>query len=203
MRRVLTILLVIAILSTGVIFAANVNGLYKGFPIANVKLNGVKINSDVPAILFDSRTLLPVRAVTEAVNSVVQWDQKTQTATIIKPSINMIFAGDVVEEENGLTIRDAGSYFNTLGSGRWENLYVEIGPMESKTYEYRVAVYDPKGSLIGTSAVEKHVIDKRGLVVYLPIDNMTYSIPGQYKFKFQIKYDGEFQSIGETVAVVE
>ncbi|MDD3168861.1 MAG: stalk domain-containing protein [Eubacteriales bacterium] len=203
MRRIITILFVIAILSTGVIFAANVNGLYKGFPIANVNLNGIKITSDVPAILFDSRTLLPVRSVTEAMNSVVQWDQKTQTATIIKPSINMIFVGDVIEEKEGLTIKGAGSYFNTTGSDRWENLYVEIGPMERRAYEYRIAVYDPKGGVVGTSAVETQMIDKRGLIAYIPVENMTYSLPGQYKFKFQIKYDREFQSVGETVAVVE
>lgn len=203
MKRILTVLIVITLLSTGVIFAANVNGIYKGFPVANVTLNGTKITSDVPAIIFDSRTLLPVRAVTEAVNSVVQWDQRTQTAIIIKPAINMIFVGNVAEAEEGLTLTGAGSYFNTVGTERWENLYVEIGPMDSKTYEYRVVVYDPKGNVVGSSAVESQVIDKRGLIAYIPVENMTYSIPGNYKFKFQIKFDGQFQSVGETVAVVE
>lgn len=203
MKRVIMILAAIAILSTGAIFAANVNGNYKGFPIANVNINGVKITSDVPAILFDSRTLLPVRAVTEAMNSVVQWDQRTQTAIIMKPSINMIFIGDLIEEEDGLTIKGAGSYFNTIGKDRWENLYVEIGPMEKRTYEYRIVVYDPASKVVGTSAVESQVIDQQGLIVYLPVENMTYSLPGNYKFKFQIKYDGKFESVGETIAVVE
>lgn len=204
MKRIIMLITILAVLSTGVVFAAvNVNGTYKGFPIVNVTLNGSKVSADVPGINFDSRTLLPVRAVTEAMNGVIQWDQKTATAKIIKPTINMIFVGDVVEEEEGLTIIGAGSYFNTIGPDRWENLYVEIGPMESRTYEYRVVVYDPKGNVVGTSAVQSEVINQEGLIAFLPVDNMTYSYAGNYKFKFQIKYDGNFATVGETIAVVK
>lgn len=205
MKRIITIISIAVILSAGVVFSASsVNGNYKGFPIVNVTLNGTKINSDVPGINVDSRTLLPVRVVAEAMNSVVQWDQKTATAEIIKPTVNMIFAGDITQESGGhITIKDAGSYFNTVGTDRWENLYVEIGPMEGKTYDYRVIVYDPKGNVVGTSEVQSENIDKGGLIVFIPVENMAYKYPGEYKFKFQIKYDETFQTVGETVAAVE
>jgi hypothetical protein len=205
MKRIFIIISLAAVLSTGAVFAAaSVNGNYKGFPIVNVTLNGTKVNSDVPGVNFDSRTLLPVRAVAEAMNSVVRWDQKTATAKIIKPAINMIFAGDITQESGGhITIQDAGSYFNTVGKDRWENLYIEIGPMESSLYDYRVVVSDPKGNIVGTSEVQSETVGKEGLIVFIPVENMTYSYPGNYKFKFQIKYDGTFQTVGETVAVVE
>ncbi len=204
MKRIIMMIAIVAVISTGAVYAAvHVNGVYKGFPVVNVTLNGTKISSDIPGINFDSRTLLPVRAVTEAMNGIIQWDQKTATAKITKPTINMIFIGDVSEEEDGLTLRGAGSYFNTIGSNRWENLYVEIGPMEKKTYEYRVIVDDPKGNPVGTSAVRSEVIDNEGLIVFLPVENMTYSYPGVYRFKFQIKYEGTFRTVGETVAVVK
>jgi hypothetical protein len=204
MKRIISIIAAVAVISTGVVFAANINGNYKGFPIANVTLNGQKVSSDVPGIIFDSRTLLPVRAVAEAMHSVIQWDQKSMTAKIIKPTVNMIFAGNVTQESAGhLTITDAGSYFNTVGTGRWENLYVEIGPMESATYDYRVVAYDPKGNTVGTSVVRSERIDKSGLIAYIPVENMTYSYPGNYKFNFQIKYNGQFETVGEAVAVVQ
>lgn len=204
MKRIITIISIAAILSAGAVYAAaSANGNYKGFPIVNVTLNGTRINSDVPGINFDSRTLLPARAITEAMNSVIQWDQETATAKIIKPTINMIFAGDLTQENGSLTITDAGSYFNTIGTERWENLYVEIGPMENRTYDYRVVVYDPKGNVVGTSEVQSEVVDKDGLIAFIPVENMTYTYPGNYQFKFQIKYDGTFQSVGETVAVVK
>ena len=89
------------------------------------------------------------------------------TAKIIKPTVNMIFAGDVTEESKGhLTITDAGSYFNAVGTGRWENLYIEIGPMDSRTYDYRVVVYDPKGNVVGTSDVQSEPIDKSADRIY-------------------------------------
>lgn len=205
MKRIITIISIAAILSTGIVFAAaSVSGNYKGLPIVNVTLNGTKVNSDVPGINFDSRTLLPVRAVAEAMNSVIQWDQKTATAKIIKPTVNMIFTGDITNESGGhITIKDAGSYFNTVGTDRWENLYVEISPMESNTYDYRVIVNDPKGNVVGTSAVQSETIGKDGLIAFIPVENMTYKYTGNYRFKFQIKYDGTFQTVGETVAVVE
>lgn len=203
MKRIISIVAAVAVISTGVVFAATINGNYKGFPIANVTLNGQKVSSDVPGIIFDSRTLLPVRAVAEAMHSVIQWDQTSMTAKIIKPAVNMIFAGNVTQESAGhLTITDAGSYFNTVGTGRWENLYVEIGPMESAVYDYRIVAYDPKGNIVGTSDVRSDRIDNSGLIAYIPVENMTYSYPGNYKFDFQIKYSGQFETVGETVAVV-
>ncbi len=196
-------LLVIGVFSSGVVFASGINGYYKGYPVAEVKLNGIKLAADVPAIILDSRTLLPVRAVAEAVNSVVSWDQKTMTAKIIKPAVNMIFAGSIKDDENGLILEGAGSYFNTTGTGRWENLYVEIGPMDSRIYEYRVAVFDPNGKMIGASDAVSNQIGKDGLIALIPVKNLTYSVPGNYKFKFQVKYDGKFENLGETVAVVK
>jgi hypothetical protein len=204
MKRIISVIAAVAVISTGVVFAANINGNYKGFPIANVTLNGQKVSSDVPGIIFDSRTLLPVRAVAEALHSVIQWDQNSMTAKIIKPTVNMIFAGNVTQESAGhLTITDAGSYFNTVGTGRWESLYVEIGPMESATYDYRIVVYDSKGNIVGTSDVRSERIGSSGLIAYIPVENMTYSNPGNYKFDFQIKYSGQFETVGETVAVVK
>lgn len=46
-----------------------------------VKLNGLKINSDVPAQIVDGRTLVPLRAIFESLNMNVEWDDATQTVT--------------------------------------------------------------------------------------------------------------------------
>ena len=204
MKRMFITVAVIAALSTAAVYASGISGSYKGFPIANVTLNGAKVASDVPGIILDSRTLLPVRAIAEAMGSVIQWDQKTMTAKIIRPTINLIFAGDITEDPKGhLTLADAGSYYNTTGTNRWENFYVEIGPMEEKTYEYRISAFDPKDNLIGSSEIQSEIIGKEGLIAYLPVENLTYSISGNYKFKFQIKYDGKFETVGETIAVIQ
>jgi len=50
----------------------------------SVSLNGKDINFDVPPMIKDGRTLIPVRAVTEALGASVGWDQATKTVKISK-----------------------------------------------------------------------------------------------------------------------
>jgi hypothetical protein len=47
------------------------------------------VESDVPAIILDNRTLLPVRALSEALGSDVQWNGETYTATVVpRPALD-------------------------------------------------------------------------------------------------------------------
>jgi len=49
----------------------------------NVNVNGQPLQSDVkPFVNADGRTMLPVRAIAEALGATVQWDEATQTATL-------------------------------------------------------------------------------------------------------------------------
>lgn len=59
---------------------------YKGFNTANVTINGKPLVSDVPAIVVDGRTFLPVRAVGEALGVNVEWDASTETVIILGKS---------------------------------------------------------------------------------------------------------------------
>lgn len=58
---------------------------YRGYPVASVTVNGSPVQSDVPAIIMDGRTLLPVRAVVDAMGGQVAWDQETFTVSITAP----------------------------------------------------------------------------------------------------------------------
>lgn len=55
---------------------------YRGYPVVNIIVNGQAVNSDVPGIIFDDRTVLPVRAVAEALGLDVAWDGETYTVTL-------------------------------------------------------------------------------------------------------------------------
>jgi len=57
---------------------------YKGYRVVTLMLGEKKVESDVPAIIFENRTLLPVRALTEALGNDVKWDGETYTATAIR-----------------------------------------------------------------------------------------------------------------------
>ncbi len=56
---------------------------------ARVTINGRNINFDVPPVIKNNRTLIPVRAVTEELGAKVAWNQKDQTVIITKENIKI------------------------------------------------------------------------------------------------------------------
>jgi hypothetical protein len=55
---------------------------YKGFPVVHLSVNAVNVTTDVPAIVFYGRTLVPARAVAESLGYSVSWDPAAHTAGI-------------------------------------------------------------------------------------------------------------------------
>ncbi len=47
-------------------------------------VNGEEVTLDVPAKIVNDRTVVPIRAVSEGMNSKVDWDGETKTITITK-----------------------------------------------------------------------------------------------------------------------
>ena len=86
-----------ALVTAGVVLAASLpvaadsvpNGTYsvaaQDAPIVNVVVNGSAVQSNVPAMILGGRTLLPVRAVAEALGATVTWNQGTYTAALTAP----------------------------------------------------------------------------------------------------------------------
>lgn len=56
--------------------------MFQGFPVVKVLVNGKPIQSDVPAVNFHGRTMLPIRAIAEALGAQVAWDAETSTVTL-------------------------------------------------------------------------------------------------------------------------
>lgn len=82
MRRVLALAVALAFLAGAGTAWATIHGTYQGYPVVKVVVNGKELQPDVPAIIMDGRTLLPVRAVAEALGAKVEWDQHTYTAKL-------------------------------------------------------------------------------------------------------------------------
>lgn len=58
-----------------------VGSCFADSPEINVIVNGVKLEFDVAPTTIDSRTMVPVRKIFEALGAKVDWDEKTQTIT--------------------------------------------------------------------------------------------------------------------------
>ncbi len=55
----------------------------------NIVKNGVATALDVPAQIIDSRTMVPLRAIFEALGASVEWDDATKTVTSVKGDITV------------------------------------------------------------------------------------------------------------------
>ncbi len=58
-------------------------------PLISVKLNGAEISFDQPPVIDNDRTLVPLRAIFEALGANVDWDGDTQTVTAVKANITV------------------------------------------------------------------------------------------------------------------
>lgn len=89
MRRHLTVL--VATLAAVLMFAAaaiagsDPNGYYQGLPIVHLDVNGQTLVTDVPAVILNGRTMVPISYVASAAGGTSAWSQATMTASITMP----------------------------------------------------------------------------------------------------------------------
>lgn len=68
----------------------------------SVNLDGQQVSFDVPPTIEDGRTLVPLRAIFEAMGATVTWDQASQTATAVKGDTTVILTiGSTIPTING------------------------------------------------------------------------------------------------------
>ena len=72
MKKIIALILVLVFVFSLTVFAENDK--------ITVIVNGSNVESDVPATIVDGRTMLPVRAIFEALGMVVSWNGETKTA---------------------------------------------------------------------------------------------------------------------------
>ena len=129
MKRIVCLLLVFIMLLPTVVFAYDK-------PIS-VTLDGEKLTFDVEPALIDGRTMVPIRAIFEAMGAVVEWDNDTQSAictkgdTIVKMTIDSptIYINDVPSQMdtspviiNGRTLAPARFVAESFGyKVEWDN----------------------------------------------------------------------------------
>ena len=75
----------------------------------NVNVNGKAIVTDQPPIISNGRTMVPLRAVAEALGCQVEWDNTSKTATFVQGEVTAV----VTVGENYITVGD-GVYNSDL-----------------------------------------------------------------------------------------
>lgn len=137
-KRLVILILVIVMLGGTLTAYGSVHGIYKGFPVVGIVVNDRELQPDVPAIVMDGRTLLPVRAVAEALGAKVEWDQSTYTVKVTLPK-------EINEEEFLSWRQELKDRFAPLWS-EYTSLLEDFnrGSIDSPAFDEKMATLLPK-----------------------------------------------------------
>jgi S1-C subfamily serine protease len=81
-RKILISLLMLSMFIGGAVTASSINGDFKGRPIVKVFVDGKTVNSEVPAYIEDGNTMLPLRAVSEALGADIKWNPDDYSVSV-------------------------------------------------------------------------------------------------------------------------
>ena len=142
---------VFCVLLSATMLLGGVSAVYGGEKSISLQVNGREISAEVPPTVIDGRTMVPVRAIFEAVGANIDFDAETKTITARKgdTTVNMTVGANAVTVNNkevqldapavivnGRTLAPARFVAETFGyTVQWdaENKIVKINGKESST----------------------------------------------------------------------
>jgi hypothetical protein len=72
---------------------------------ADMTVDGRMMTLDAPPVILESRTLVPIRAVAEALGAIVSWDASTRTVTIVGQTASLsLVIGSSNAQVNGVSV---------------------------------------------------------------------------------------------------
>ena len=190
MRKCIIVMVaVVLVFIASAAFSSSINGMFEGYPIVRVVVNGVEIKSDIPGISFKGRTMLPIRAIAEAGGMDVSWDAATWTANLttkgvaVQPEIKNVLTAD------GFTFKNTSFMSSNIGGSQ---IIGEVINNSGRSYGgaiFTLSMYGSDGRLLGTESIAISNIANGETKSW-----MTYSLDvkpedvKRYKFQFDMGY---------------
>ncbi len=189
-------------------YAANPNGLFKGFTKVLIEVNGMMVKfDDVPAFMIadknDAKTVLPLKEVGETLNAMVEWDTDTYTANIVKPNVHILLSQtSEFKEVEGIPMFKP---FSLVRSGSTYSfvIYTEIDNLPKKEYQVKVVLENSEGTVLIDSDEKSNNINHSVLSSFIfkkTVNDFSFKEKGTYKIKIMMKRAGtkdSFVSVGE------
>lgn len=192
-KKILIMTLMGTMFVGGVVFGDALNGTYRGFPIAKLFINGNEINNEVPAIIVDGNTLVPLRVISNALGQDISWDGNTQTVYVGSKSNNQI-----TTNSNGSTVQTGDNgYYQFIGVNNYNSGFVShvagqiknISGNKSSFIQVTVTLFDANGGVVGTNSA---------YVQPLSLENgetgsfdVTFFNPPQSAVRYQVNVKGQ------------
>ncbi|UJF35219.1 stalk domain-containing protein [Paenibacillus hexagrammi] len=186
-QRIFTLMLVFFGLSTATVVASSIWGNYEGFSIARLSINDETqefSDSDVPPLIVNGKTMLPLRSLTKSLEAMVKWDNTNKTVSIYKPNVHMIVASSI---DNEFNITGPFSVVKKGGSHSFVIL-AQVDNLSTSISSVRVSIESPSGQEVGTFVPDKK---PSGSSFWLPalFNGVSFDEYGNYKVKFEMQLD--------------
>ncbi len=183
-------------------------GYYHDYDKVKVMVNGKELDSNVPAFIIDSTTVIPLRAVVESLDTIVKWDDEKKVAEIVKPNVNMQFTANPYKDKDAYVIY---SPFGKIPSNRRYNftfyVYSEVDNLPHENVQVKLVLKQPDGTIMQETDVQSFDASVENSLLYFDhFDDITFYDLGNYSVDFLLKSestDNEFVKIGEKLILVQ
>lgn len=187
-QRILALMLMFFVLSTAAVVASSIWGDFKGNSIARLIVNEETVefgDSDVPPLIVDGKTVLPLRAVSDALQALVKWDNSNKTAYLYKPNVHMFFTTEVRKDS-------AIVPFGVVERGKEVDfiVFAQVDNLKSSINSVQVSVVSPSGKSVITPVVKSISESKEAFWLKVPLYGVSFNEAGTYVVKFAMKQDG-------------
>lgn len=187
-QRILALMLMFFVLSTAAVVASSIWGDFKGNNIARLIVNEETVefgDSDVPPLIVDGKTVLPLRAVSDALQALVKWDNSNKTAYLYKPNVHMFFTTEVRKDS-------AIVPFGVVERGKEADfiVFAQVDNLKTSINSVRVSVVSPSGKSVITPVVKSISESKESFWLKVPLYGVSFDEAGTYVVKFAMKQDG-------------
>lgn len=184
-KRLAALTATLVVLGAGIVYAGSPWGDYKGFDKVRVQLNGSGVpESDVPAFMIDGRVVLPLRALSDSLQAVVQWDDSAKTVNMYKPNVHMFVAEKLGKKDSLETP------FGAVPLGKKLDFVVsaQVDSLSTPIEAFKIDLVSPAGDVIRTTEVPMEQ-SKESFWYTWPLEAVHFESSGTYKIQFKIKVD--------------
>lgn len=187
-QRIFALMLVFFVLSTAAVVASSIWGDFKGYNVARLIVNDSTQefgDSDVPPLIMDGSTVLPLRAVSDALQALVKWDNSNKTAYLFKPNVHLFFTTEVRKDS-------AIVPFGVVERGKQADfiVFAQVDNLKTSINSVKVSIVSPSGQEAAAPVVKAITDSKESFWLKVPLYGVSFDEAGTYVVKFAMKADG-------------
>lgn len=185
-------------------------GYYLGYEKVKIVIDNKEVNSKVPAFIIEETTVVPLRAISERLDVIVNWNDQEKTAQLLKPNVNMLFTANPVYDKTNQSYVVYSPFGKINKNQRYHfnfHVFCEVDNLPYENVEVKVVLKDPDNEIVQGGYVQSFDATQENSLQYINFfENIDFLKIGNYKVELLLKSNStnnEFKKIGEKQILVK